>query len=208
MTLPLHARGAAPHAGDAAAPHPLDDAPHAARPRASCGATATSGSRSPCATSSCATARPRSASRGSCCCRCSRAGSSPSSSASIASLPSDGSPYFLFVFAGYLGWNAFQNTLQRCGISLIGNTALVTKVYFPRIILPAASVLASLLDFADRRRDAAARAARARRAAGARVARARAAVHAARCSCSPRGSGSSRRRCRCGSATCSTCCPF
>jgi lipopolysaccharide transport system permease protein len=66
----------------------------------------------------------------------------------IAKLPSDGSPYFLFVFAGYLGWNAFQNTLQRCGISLIGNTALVTKVYFPRIILPAASVLASLLDFA------------------------------------------------------------
>jgi lipopolysaccharide transport system permease protein len=66
----------------------------------------------------------------------------------VAKLPSDGSPYFLFVFAGYLGWNAFQNTLQRCGISLIGNTALVTKVYFPRIILPAASVLASLLDFA------------------------------------------------------------
>jgi lipopolysaccharide transport system permease protein len=66
----------------------------------------------------------------------------------VAKMPSDGSPYFLFVFAGYLGWNAFQNTLQRCGISLIGNTALVTKVYFPRIILPAASVLASLLDFA------------------------------------------------------------
>ena len=66
----------------------------------------------------------------------------------VAGLPSDGTPYFLFVFAGYLGWSAFQNTLQRCGISLIGNTALVTKVYFPRIILPAASVLASLLDFA------------------------------------------------------------
>jgi len=66
----------------------------------------------------------------------------------FAGLPSDGSPYFLFVFAGFLGWNAFQNTLQRCGISLIGNTALVTKVYFPRIILPAATVLASLLDFA------------------------------------------------------------
>jgi lipopolysaccharide transport system permease protein len=65
----------------------------------------------------------------------------------VAKLPSDGSPYFLFVFAGYLGWNTFQSTLQRCGISLIGNTALVTKVYFPRIILPAASVLASLLDF-------------------------------------------------------------
>ena len=66
----------------------------------------------------------------------------------VAKLPSDGSPYFLFVFAGFLGWTAFQNTLQRCSISLIGNTSLVTKVYFPRIMLPASSVLASLLDFA------------------------------------------------------------
>jgi lipopolysaccharide transport system permease protein len=65
----------------------------------------------------------------------------------VAKLPSDGSPYFLFVFAGFLGWTSFQNTLQRCGISLIGNTSLVTKVYFPRILLPASSVLASLLDF-------------------------------------------------------------
>ncbi len=66
----------------------------------------------------------------------------------VAGLPSDGSPYFLFVFAGYLGWSSFQNTLQRCSASLIGNTALVTKVYFPRILLPASSILASLLDFA------------------------------------------------------------
>ena len=66
----------------------------------------------------------------------------------VAKLPSDGSPYFLFVFAGFLGWTSFQNTLQRCSVSLIGNTALVTKVYFPRILLPASSVLASLLDFA------------------------------------------------------------
>jgi lipopolysaccharide transport system permease protein len=65
----------------------------------------------------------------------------------VAHLPSDGSPYFLFVFAGFLGWSSFQNTLQRCSISLIGNTALVTKVYFPRILLPASTVLASLLDF-------------------------------------------------------------
>ena len=65
----------------------------------------------------------------------------------VAKLPSDGSPYFLFVFAGFLGWNAFQNTLQRCSISRIGNTSLVTKVYFPRIMLPASSLLASVLDF-------------------------------------------------------------
>jgi lipopolysaccharide transport system permease protein len=66
----------------------------------------------------------------------------------VAKLPSDGSPYFLFVFAGYLGWSAFQNTLTRCSTSLVGNTSLVTKVYFPRIMLPASTVLASLLDFA------------------------------------------------------------
>ncbi|HEX9484775.1 MAG TPA: ABC transporter permease [Gemmatimonadaceae bacterium] len=66
----------------------------------------------------------------------------------VAHLPSEGNPYFLFVFAGFLGWTAFQNTLQRCSISLIGNTTLVTKVYFPRIMLPASSVLASVLDFA------------------------------------------------------------
>lgn len=66
----------------------------------------------------------------------------------VARLPSDGSPYFLFVFAGFLGWSAFQNTLQRCSVSLIGNSSLVTKVYFPRILLPASTVLASLLDFA------------------------------------------------------------
>ena len=66
----------------------------------------------------------------------------------VARLPSDGSPYFLFVFAGFLGWSSFQNTLTRCGTSLIGNTSLVTKVYFPRIMLPASTVLASLLDFA------------------------------------------------------------
>ena len=65
----------------------------------------------------------------------------------VAKLPSDGSPYFLFVFAGYLGWTSFQNTLQRCSVSLVGNSVLITRVYFPRIILPAASVLASLLDF-------------------------------------------------------------
>ena len=65
----------------------------------------------------------------------------------VAKLPSDGSPYFLFVFAGYLGWTSFQNTLQRCSISLVGNSVLITRVYFPRIILPASTVLASLLDF-------------------------------------------------------------
>ena len=66
----------------------------------------------------------------------------------VAKLPSDGSPYFLFVFAGFLGWTSFQNTLQRCSVSLVGNSVLISRVYFPRIILPSATVLASLLDFA------------------------------------------------------------
>ncbi|MBA3672859.1 MAG: ABC transporter permease [Gemmatimonadaceae bacterium] len=66
----------------------------------------------------------------------------------VARLPSSGVPYFFLVFAGYLGWSSFQNTLLRCSIALIGNTTLVTKVYFPRLLLPASSVLASLLDFA------------------------------------------------------------
>lgn len=66
----------------------------------------------------------------------------------VAGLPSDGSPYFLFVFAGYLGWTAFQTTLTRCSISLTGNSLLVTRVYFPRIVLPASSVLGAVLDFA------------------------------------------------------------
>lgn len=65
----------------------------------------------------------------------------------VARLPSNGAPYFLFVFAGFLGWTSFQNTLQRCSTSLVGNASLVTKVYFPRILLPASTVLASLLDF-------------------------------------------------------------
>src|ERR1700733_13893268 len=49
----------------------------------------------------------------------------------VAKLPSDGSPYFLFVFAGFLGWTAFQNTLQRCSVSLVGNSVLISRVYFP-----------------------------------------------------------------------------
>lgn len=65
----------------------------------------------------------------------------------IARLPTHGSPYFLFVVAGYLGWNAFQNTLQRAAGTLTGNASLVSRVYFPRILLPASVVLASLIDF-------------------------------------------------------------
>lgn len=65
-----------------------------------------------------------------------------------AKLPSDGKPYLLFVFCGMLPWNLFSGALQRAGNSLVGNANLISKVYFPRIIIPLASVLSVLVDFA------------------------------------------------------------
>jgi lipopolysaccharide transport system permease protein len=66
----------------------------------------------------------------------------------FAKLPSDGTPYLLFVFAAMLPWNLFSNGVQRAGNSLINSASLVTKIYFPRPIIPIASVAAVLLDFA------------------------------------------------------------
>src|SRR5258708_23583701 len=66
----------------------------------------------------------------------------------IASLPSDGKPYLLFVYAGMLPWNLFAGCPQRAGNSLISDAKLITKVYFPRLIIPIASSVAVLLDFA------------------------------------------------------------
>ncbi len=66
----------------------------------------------------------------------------------LAKLPSDNIPYPLFAFAGLLPWTFFSNAVGAAGSSLVGNSHLVTKVYFPRLIIPAASVLAVLVDFA------------------------------------------------------------
>jgi lipopolysaccharide transport system permease protein len=66
----------------------------------------------------------------------------------FAKLPSDGVPYVLFVFAALLPWNLFSGGVQRAGNSLVANSGLVTKIYFPRSIIPIASVAAVLLDFA------------------------------------------------------------
>ncbi|MEP7288292.1 MAG: ABC transporter permease [Chloroflexota bacterium] len=66
----------------------------------------------------------------------------------IAALPSDGKPYLLFIYAGMLPWNLFAGCLQRAGNSLISDAKLITKVYFPRLIIPIASSAAVLLDFA------------------------------------------------------------
>ena len=67
---------------------------------------------------------------------------------SFAKLPSGGAPYVLFVFAAMLPWNLFSAGVQRGGNSLINNVGLVTKIYFPRAIIPIATVAAVLLDFA------------------------------------------------------------
>jgi lipopolysaccharide transport system permease protein len=66
----------------------------------------------------------------------------------IAKLPSDGVPYFLFSFAGMLGWNLFGNILTRAGTCLVTNANLISKIFFPRLVLPLSCIGSSLLDFA------------------------------------------------------------
>ncbi len=56
-------------------------------------------------------------------------------------------PYSIIVFAGLLPWQFFSNSITECSNSLIGNTNLITKVYFPRMIIPASSVITSFIDF-------------------------------------------------------------
>lgn len=65
----------------------------------------------------------------------------------LADLPSDGQPYFLFAFAGMLPWTLFAQSLQRAGSSLVNSREMISKVYFPRIMLPIASSAAVLVDF-------------------------------------------------------------
>ncbi|MCC6484196.1 MAG: ABC transporter permease [Armatimonadetes bacterium] len=66
----------------------------------------------------------------------------------VAKLPSDGVPYFLFAYAGQLGWGVFSGTLSKSSLSLVGNAHLVSKIYFPRLVLPLSTTLGVLLDFA------------------------------------------------------------
>lgn len=65
----------------------------------------------------------------------------------VAKLPSDGLPYFLFAYAGLLGWSAFSSTLTKSSGCLLQNAQLVSKVYFPRLVLPLSTVFSSLIDF-------------------------------------------------------------
>ena len=65
----------------------------------------------------------------------------------LAKLPSNGVPYPLLVFAAMLPWNFFANALSESSGSLISNANLLTKIYFPRIIVPGSSIIVSLIDF-------------------------------------------------------------
>lgn len=65
----------------------------------------------------------------------------------LAKLPSEGVPYPILVFAAMLPWQFFANALSECSSSLIANANLISKVYFPRLIVPASSVIVSFVDF-------------------------------------------------------------
>ena len=65
----------------------------------------------------------------------------------FAGVPSDGMPYALFVLAGLLPWTYIANAITSSATSVVGNASLVTKVYFPRMIIPASAVLVALVDF-------------------------------------------------------------
>jgi lipopolysaccharide transport system permease protein len=65
----------------------------------------------------------------------------------LAKMPSEGMPYPIFVYLGLLPWTYFANTVSTSGNSLVGSANLITKIYFPRLIVPASASLAGLLDF-------------------------------------------------------------
>ena len=65
----------------------------------------------------------------------------------LAKVPSDGIPYPLFSFAALVPWTFFANGLSQSSNSLVGSGTLITKVYFPRLIIPLASVFSGIVDF-------------------------------------------------------------
>jgi lipopolysaccharide transport system permease protein len=66
----------------------------------------------------------------------------------VAGIPSDGLPYLVFVYAGLVVWFYLASSVNAAAASLVDNRALVTKVYFPRVLAPAAAVLPGLVDLA------------------------------------------------------------
>ncbi len=67
---------------------------------------------------------------------------------SLAGVPSDGIPYPVFAYLGLLPWTYFAAAVTRGGASLVGNAHLLTRVYFPRVLVPLSAALAALVDFA------------------------------------------------------------
>jgi lipopolysaccharide transport system permease protein len=65
----------------------------------------------------------------------------------LVKVPSDGLPYPIFAYSALLPWNYFASALQRCVTSVVGDSALVSKVYFPRLILPLVGTVSGLVDF-------------------------------------------------------------
>jgi len=65
----------------------------------------------------------------------------------FAKIPSDGLPYAIFSYTALLPWNYFSQAIARSGNSLVGDSNLIRKVYFPRLIIPLASVSSPLVDF-------------------------------------------------------------
>ena len=66
----------------------------------------------------------------------------------LAKMPSEGVPYPILVFAALLPWQFFSNSISESSNSLINNSNLLSKVYFPRLIIPTSSIMVSLVDFA------------------------------------------------------------
>jgi lipopolysaccharide transport system permease protein len=65
----------------------------------------------------------------------------------LANMPSDGIPYPIFTFCALLPWQLFAHALTESSNSLVANERLITKVYFPRLVVPIAAVLGGLVDF-------------------------------------------------------------
>jgi lipopolysaccharide transport system permease protein len=65
----------------------------------------------------------------------------------LAKIPSDGLPYIVFAFAGFLPWTYFAQAFSRSSTSLVGNAHLITKVYFPRLMIPLSAVTTPAVDF-------------------------------------------------------------
>jgi lipopolysaccharide transport system permease protein len=65
----------------------------------------------------------------------------------LAKLPSEGVPYPILVFSAMLPWQFFSGSLSECSNSLISNANLISKVYFPRLIVPTSAVIVSFVDF-------------------------------------------------------------